>query len=117
MSTGEMPPGPRHNQRMRWFIRKHAGKLLILTFVGGFAVGEFMGLDQLLGCSRSGIENIETWIGATARVDSQQAMLGKVVGITDGDTLTLLANRTQHKIRLAEIDTPERGQDWGTRAR
>ena len=44
-------------------------------------------------------------------------MLGKVVGITDGDTLTLLVGRTQHKIRLAEIYTPERGQDWGTRAR
>ena len=44
-------------------------------------------------------------------------MRGKVVGITDGDTLTLLVDRTQHKISLAEIDTPERGQDWGTRAR
>ena len=44
-------------------------------------------------------------------------MLGKVVGITDGDTLTLLVGRTQHKIRLAEIDSPERGQAWGTKAR
>ena len=41
---------------------------------------------------------------------------GTVVGITDGDTLTLLVDRTQHKIRLAEIDTPERGQPWGSRA-
>ena len=46
-----------------------------------------------------------------------ETLSGKVVGITDGDTLTLLVDRTQHKIRLAEIDTPERGQDWGTRAR
>ena len=34
----------------------------------------------------------------------------------NGDTLTLLVDRTQHKIRLAQIDTPERGQPWGTRA-
>ncbi len=43
-------------------------------------------------------------------------LAGRVVGITDGDTLTLLVDRTQHKIRLGEIDTPERGQDWGRRA-
>lgn len=42
---------------------------------------------------------------------------GAVIGIADGDTLTLLVDRTQHKIRLAEIDTPESGQPWGNRAR
>jgi endonuclease YncB( thermonuclease family) len=42
---------------------------------------------------------------------------GQVVGIADGDTLTLLVDRTQIKVRLTEIDTPERGQDWGSRAR
>jgi endonuclease YncB( thermonuclease family) len=43
--------------------------------------------------------------------------VGKVVGITDGDTLRLLADRKQVKIRLAEIDTPERGQPYGSRAK
>jgi len=43
---------------------------------------------------------------------------GRVVGITDGDTLTLLTDRREQiKIRLAEIDTPERRQPYGTRAR
>ena len=42
---------------------------------------------------------------------------GEVVGITDGDTVTLMVNREQYKIRLAEIDTPERGQPWGAGAR
>lgn len=43
---------------------------------------------------------------------------GQVVSIADGDTLTLLtAERDQVRIRLAEIDTPERGQPWGSRAR
>jgi len=42
---------------------------------------------------------------------------GKVVGISDGDTLTLLVNNTPYKIRLAEIDTPERGQPYGTQSK
>src|SRR6185312_619072 len=42
---------------------------------------------------------------------------GRVVGITDGDTLTVLTDRQQTKVRLAEIDTPESGQPYGSRAR
>jgi endonuclease YncB( thermonuclease family) len=42
---------------------------------------------------------------------------GKVVGITDGDTLTVLVDRKPVKVRLAEIDTPERGQPWASKAK
>ena len=43
---------------------------------------------------------------------------GKVVAIADGDTLTILdESKTQHKIRLAGIDAPEKGQAFGTKAR
>lgn len=43
---------------------------------------------------------------------------GRVVGITDGDTLTLLTDqRRQVRVRLAGIDAPERRQPFGTRAR
>lgn len=41
-------------------------------------------------------------------------LTGRVVGISDGDTLTLLdAVNTQHKIRLAGLDSPEKGQPFG----
>ena len=32
---------------------------------------------------------------------------GKVIGVTDGDTTTVLRKRTQAAIRLYEIDCPE----------
>lgn len=43
---------------------------------------------------------------------------GKVVHIADGDTLTILiAGNEQVKIRLAGIDTPEKAQPYGNRAK
>src|SRR5262245_15385896 len=42
----------------------------------------------------------------------------RVISISDGDTITMLmADRTQHRIRLWGIDAPEAGQDFGSRAR
>lgn len=40
-----------------------------------------------------------------------------VVGVHDGDTLTVLSDRTQTKIRVANIDTPELGQPFGKAAK
>lgn len=45
------------------------------------------------------------------------AYSGAVVGITDGDTLTILDHRQRIRIRLAAIDAPERRQPYGQRAR
>jgi micrococcal nuclease len=43
---------------------------------------------------------------------------GEVVAISDGDTVTILdASKSQHKIRLAGIDAPEKKQAFGTKAR
>jgi micrococcal nuclease len=41
-----------------------------------------------------------------------------VVGVTDGDTITVLkVGNEQVKIRLAGIDCPERKQPWGNKAK
>jgi len=43
---------------------------------------------------------------------------GRVVGISDGDTLTILdASNSQFKIRLAAIDAPEKAQPFGQRGK
>lgn len=44
-------------------------------------------------------------------------LVGRVVAVADGDTLTLLVYEQQVKIRLADIDAPEAKQPWGTRSR
>jgi endonuclease YncB( thermonuclease family) len=72
----------------------------------------------------SSVGSVAPWVLGTvafARTVSPETvgetLQGRVVKIADGDTLTLLVDRTEHRIRLSEIDTPERGQDWSRRAR
>ncbi len=43
---------------------------------------------------------------------------GKVVGVTDGDTVTVLDNsNTMHKIRLMGIDAPEKNMPFGQQSK
>lgn len=43
---------------------------------------------------------------------------GRVIGVADGDTITVLDDaHTQHKIRLAGIDAPEKKQPFGQRSK
>lgn len=43
-----------------------------------------------------------------------EVLSGRVVGVADGDTITVLDNtNTQHKIRLNGIDAPEKKQAFG----
>jgi endonuclease YncB( thermonuclease family) len=43
-----------------------------------------------------------------------ETLIGRIVGVADGDTITLLdAQRSQHKVRLMGIDAPEKNQPFG----
>lgn len=47
-----------------------------------------------------------------------ETLVGRVVKITDGDTVTVLdAGKTQHKVRLSGIDAPESNQPFGKRSK
>ncbi len=49
-----------------------------------------------------------------ASITNAATLVGQVVGVTDGDTITVLdAGHTQYKIRLAGIDAPEKKQAFG----
>lgn len=62
------------------------------------------------------------WLAAILLIAAPHAgaaeLHGKVVGVADGDTLTVLdATHTTHRVRLNGIDAPEKGQPYGTRAK
>jgi endonuclease YncB( thermonuclease family) len=45
-------------------------------------------------------------------------LTGRVVGVTDGDTIKLLVGgRSEYKVRLGEIDAPESGQPFGQKSK
>ena len=54
---------------------------------------------------------------APIRASSQERFAGSVVGITDGDTISVMREGRSVRVRLEGIDCPERGQDFGQRAK
>lgn len=69
----------------------------------------------------SGCEQAASLVGRAAggsQAERATSFQARVVAIADGDTITVVdALNQQHRIRLAEIDAPERGQPWGDRSR
>ncbi len=47
-------------------------------------------------------------VWAARREPLPEPLTGKVVLIGDGDTITVLVDKTQHEVRLAAVDGPER---------
>ena len=76
----------------------------------------------VVGCGSGTEAEYEGRVGLqtapVAAAPSENVILGTVVGVTDGDTVTVLdGNKTTHKVRLKHIDAPERRQDFGTQAK
>ena len=54
---------------------------------------------------------------ATAFLAQAEPFAGRVVGITDGDTMTVLITQQQANVRLADIDAPESKQAFSSRSK
>ena len=48
---------------------------------------------------------------------NEKIIRGQVIGIVEGDALTVIVDSQQVRIRLAEIDAPEKNQPFGTRSK
>ena len=72
----------------------------------------------LVGCGATLSSPTPTLISEYEPTWQPHTIIGKVVGVSDGDTITVLdASNKQHKIRLDGIDAPESNQDFGSRAK
>jgi endonuclease YncB( thermonuclease family) len=58
-----------------------------------------------------------TFLLALTCLLSADSLTGNVVKVTDGDTITVLVDNQQVKVRLSEIDAPEHGQDYGEKSK
>jgi endonuclease YncB( thermonuclease family) len=56
-------------------------------------------------------------VGAAPRASAETYFDARVVAVLDGDTIEVLVGREPRRIRLAGIDTPERGQPWAERSK
>jgi endonuclease YncB( thermonuclease family) len=57
-------------------------------------------------------------VALTIAAAAASPISGRVVGVSDGDTVTVLdAHKRTHKIRLLGIDSPEKSQAFGERAK
>jgi len=103
--------------------RKFVGFIAALALTVGVLGGVEMQMRWDLRAQAAGV--LAPWIKPFAGLDIQHGssgslgrtkLTGRVVGVTDGDTLTVFVNHNRYRIRLADIDTPEHDQDWGSRA-
>jgi micrococcal nuclease len=66
-------------------------------------------------------KNVVLWAAAAALMlaspSCAERIQGKVVGVSDGDTLKVLSDRRVSSVRLAGIDCPEKKQAFGQRAK
>lgn len=81
-------------------------------------------MPRVLRLSRRSIKS-SVFLFAFATAAHAQPVLeqltGKVVGVSDGDTLTVFVQRDQSleqiKVRVSGIDAPEKAQPFGNRAK
>lgn len=101
--------------RVRGSTAKKTGKGLSSAFASLLAS---LTLTMISACDQMVTSIPQVGAQPSARAETNLVFTGRVVGVTDGDSLTVLDERNQqHKVRLAEIDAPERGQPWGDRSR
>lgn len=120
--------GRRHDRRLRLRRLWRRAKLPTLLAVGGLALlvalaGVSPWPPAAMPAATAAQAAAERPVGRAESARATQpslaaAFAGRVVGVADGDTLTVLTTaRAEVRVRRAEIDAPESGQPYGARAK
>lgn len=65
----------------------------------------------------SGVKLLIPFFLSLFLIAAAPTLTGRVVGVSDGDTITILVDKEQYKIRLHGVDCPEKRQAYGTKAK
>ena len=63
------------------------------------------------------MQSLSSYVTCSDVQSAKKTYKGKVVNVTDGDSINIPIDETQFRIRLAEIDAPERGQPYWKKSR
>ena len=95
----------------------------VLTLAVGYEIARYLGAPGTTKrSSNPAVHMCLLAVALSLALEGAQAaewfLEGHVVGVSDGDTITVLDDaKTQHKIRFAGIDAPEKGQAFGERSK
>lgn len=104
-------------------VRSHYGLVYFITTMT--FTSNRSGLEGDMRLNYIDIERKFFWLFAvfilalqtSASFVEAESITGKVVAVSDGDTITVMDRGFGRKVRLDGIDAPERKQDYGNRAR
>lgn len=102
-------PGPRPTPAAPGRIAGHTSS------AGTGERGRGMRAWRVLG--RTGLAAVLTVLLCAGAAQPHTHLTGWIVHVADGDTFTLETARGELRVRLADVDAPERGQPYGRRAR
>ena len=106
-------------KKVKRILKNKVFKLLMFIVLAAlsYVFYEF-GLGDFPGSGSQDRYSTESKKEGTKSIPEGNVIAGKVIKVADGDTFTLeTEGRVSVKIRLYAIDAPEKGQDYGTKAR
>jgi endonuclease YncB( thermonuclease family) len=84
---------------------------------GGALLRRYTGLNRYRGFESLSLRHLFLALSLTAGLARAETFEANVVGVQDGDSLTVMRERQRVQVRLVGIDAPERKQAYGDQSR
>ena len=84
---------------------------------GGALLRRYTGLNRYRGFESLSLRHLLLALSAAAAAAHAETFEASVVGVQDGDSLTVMRERQRVRVRLVGIDAPEHKQPYGDQSR